>query len=206
MCEPQMIGRLPFYSPLCWAHPVAPSGFMHEVNCDLAHNVCFSISLRAGPPNPPPEQYLGWRYSFAPTDARRNHLGLELCRRKPQLSLRAVITHLSYSPQHRVLIVTHLYSVSSHPTHCGQMSLHMRISPFRVWLRRQEKAKGALTKSNKYTAITPCRRPGPHSWPAVTHIPDRILTRSVIWSPRSLQIMNNNKWAERKGRGLDGSW
>lgn len=41
---------------------------------------------------------------------------------------------------------------------------------------------------------------------AVTHIPDRILTRSVIWSPRSLHIMNNNKWAERKGRGLGGSW
>lgn len=36
MCEPQMIRRLAFYSPQCWAHPMASSGFMHKLNCDLA--------------------------------------------------------------------------------------------------------------------------------------------------------------------------
>lgn len=35
MCEPQKIGRLAFYGPQCWAHPMAPSGFMHELNCGL---------------------------------------------------------------------------------------------------------------------------------------------------------------------------
>lgn len=64
----------------------------------------------------------------------------------------------------------------------------------------REKPKG-LWQSQIY-CHHPVHEPK-NSFTAMTHIPDRVLMRSVIWYHKSLQIMNNNRCG--KGRKSGGS-